>query len=149
MNSVEPQTQLSALCGTGDGPQTSHIDAVKQRAELRAQEARERAMELQGRYRDLLSQANVSEQELQHARRAAIAARSNAAEANQHLLEQLDRSAAIHQLAAQAHDQAAAAARGHADRVGHTHAAERHRAAARRDRNVAVELRDGISALPG
>ena len=138
--------QLTASGAAGDMRRMSDTEAVNRRAELRAEEARQRAEELQGRYRELAAQSEVNHQELQHARRAAIAAKCNAAEANQHLLEQLERSAAIHQLAAEAHDQAAAYAPGYVDKLGHSHAAERHRGAARRDRTLAAQLRESVSA---
>lgn len=134
--------QLTASGATGDMRRTSELEVMSRRAE----EARQRAMELRARYRELAARSEVTDQELQHARRAAIAAKCNAAEECQHLLEQLDRSAAIHQLAADAHDQAAVYAPGYVDRVGHSHAAERHRAAARRDHTLAAQLRENESA---
>lgn len=124
----------------------SDIEAVNLRAKRRAVEAGLRADELRRRYQELTEESGSSPAQVQHARRAAIAASRNALESLQSLLEQLDRSVAIHQLVAHAHDEAAAAARGHSAMVGHTEAAARHRAAARRNRSTAAQLRERASA---
>ena len=124
----------------------SDIEAVNLRTKRRAEEAGLRADELRRRYEELTQQSGSSPAQVQHARRAAIAARSNALESFQSLLEQLDRSAAIHLVVARAHDEAAAAARGHPDMVGHAEAAARHRAAAGHNRSMAARLRERAAA---
>jgi hypothetical protein len=128
------------------GPTVSDKEVMSRRARQRAEEARKRADELNQLYRWLINHRGATAEQRQHARRAAIAARRNADQAHRYLLEQIDRSAAIHQIAAHAHDQAAAAARDHADKLAHTHAAERHRAAALRDRTAAAQLRERASS---
>lgn len=120
----------------------SDITAINRRARQRAEEAGQLAGELCQKYWQLNNIPGITAQQLQHARRAAIAASINAAEALRCLVEQFDRSALIHQLAADAHDRVAAVACGHAERIMHTHAAERHRAAARRDSARAAQLKD-------
>jgi hypothetical protein len=133
---------MTATSTNANGSRVSDMEALNRRAKQRADEANQRTDELLQRYQELADRPDATPEQLQHARRAATAARSNAAEARQHLLEQLDRSAAIHQLNAHAHDQAAIVAGGHADKLGHIQAAERHRAAARRDRAKAEEQRE-------
>ena len=121
-----------------------NTEAVEQRVRRRAQDARERAEELYRRYLALIDQSEASEEQIEHARRVAIAARGNAAEAENALLGQLERSATIHQLAADAHDQAAAAGGvGNADGLDHEREADRHRTSARRDRAAADHIREG------
>lgn len=116
------------------------MEAINLRAKRRAEEAGQRAEGLRMRYQELAANSGSSPAQVQHARRAAVAARRNAIAARQSLLQRLDRSVALHQLAAQAHDQAAAEALGHPDGLLHIEAAERHRAEAWRNRSAAVQL---------
>ena len=120
----------------------SEMEAMSRHAMQRAEVARQRAQDFQQCYQYLTAHPGATAEQVQHARRAAMAARGNAEMAHQCLLEQLNRSAAIHQLAADAHDKVAAVAHDRTEKLGHIHAAERHRAAARRDAATAAQLSD-------
>lgn len=120
------------------------MEAINLRAKRRAEEAGQRAELLRQRYRELAANSGSSPAQVQHARRAAIAARRNAAAARRSLLDGLDRSIAVHQLAADAHDQAAAVALEQPDRLLHIEAAKRHRAEAWRNRSAAVQLQKHV-----
>ena len=120
----------------------SDPDALNHRAMRRVEEAGKRADDLGRRYQQLANDPGATAGQVQHARRAAIAARSCSAQAWQSLLEQLDRSAAIHQRTADAHDQAAAAAKTPAEMFGHMRAADKHLAAAHREHAMVARLRE-------